>query len=344
MNSIINDSVKTYYGEVLENKYDLRTSACCPIDAMPEFLKPLLKNIHPEIQQKFYGCGSPIPTCLEGKTVLDLGCGTGRDVYLLAQMVGEQGQVIGIDMTEQQLEVAKSHEEFHRQAFGFKNSNVKFSHSYIEDLRPAEIADNSIDVVVSNCVINLAANKEKVFQEIFRVLKPGGELYFSDVYADRRIPAELLDDEVLLGECLSGALYEEDFRRLMHQVGFTDFRRMEQGMIELHDADIVRKAGMINFSSQTVRAFKCELEDMCENYGHVAFYLGTIEQQPHAFDLDDHHHFRTGLPEPVCGNTAKMLTETRYKKHFTVLGDFSTHYGLFDCSNEPVNETEGRCC
>ena len=341
-NAMITDSVKNYYGEVLSNKYDLKTSACCPIDAMPRYLLPLLKNLHSEIQEKFYGCGSPIPHALEGKTVLDLGCGTGRDAYLLSQLVGESGQVIGIDMTDKQLDVARAHQDFHQQAFQHQRSNVSFHQSYIEDLSQ-HIIDNSIDVVVSNCVINLSPNKHQVFKEIFRVLKPGGELYFSDVFASRRIPDAIFKDPVLLGECLGGAMYMPDFRRMLNTLGIFDIRTVSQGEIELHDEEVLEKAGMIEFSSATVRIFKLDLEDDCEDYGHVAIYQGGIKHSPHAFVLDDHHVFKTGLPVPICGNTANMLSQSRYHPYFTIHGDFSQHYGHFDCSDDaPVDPSN--CC
>jgi ubiquinone/menaquinone biosynthesis C-methylase UbiE len=343
-NTAISDSVKNYYGEVLKNSSDLKTSACCPIDAMPRYLLPLLKKVHTEVKDKFYGCGSPLPFGLQGKTVLDLGCGTGRDVYLAAQLVGEKGRVIGIDMTEQQLEVARSHIDYHQQQFGYAKNNVEFHHAYIEDLSTANIADASVDVVISNCVINLSANKKAVFKEIFRVLKPGGELYFSDVFADRRIPEALKTDAVLLGECLGGAMYTEDFRRVLNTLGCLDIRAMSKSLIVLDDEEIVQKVGMINFYSMTMRTFKCDFEDQCEDFGHVAFYQGTIKETPHQFVLDDHHVFKTGMPVPICGNTAKMLVETHYAPHFKVIGDFSTHYGLFDCAPSDDKAAGGACC
>ena len=340
----ITDSVKNYYGKVLQTKEDLKTSACCPISAMPKHLLPMIKNLHNEVQEKFYGCGSPIPHALKGKTVLDLGCGTGRDAYILSQLVGESGRVIGIDMTENQLAVARKHQDFHKKSFGYKKSNVEFHQAYIEDLKSAGIADNSVDVVVSNCVINLSPNKAQVFSEIFRVLKPGGELYFSDIFANCRIPNDLQKDPVLLGECLGGAMYIEDFRRMLNKIGNWDFRTVSKDIIKLHDDTIAKQAGMIEFYSATVRAFKCDFEDVCEDYGHVAFYQGSIEHAQHVFVLDDHHVFKTGLPVLVCGNTAKMLSETRYQDHFKVIGDFSTHYGFFDCSGDSSRGDEAPCC
>ncbi len=341
----ISESVRHYYGQVLQASTDLKTNACCSIDAMPPHLKPLLAQIHPEVLERFYGCGSPLPPALEGMTVLDLGCGTGRDCYLLAQLVGPEGHVIGVDMTHEQLEVAVRHRQWHAERFGF--ANIEFLHGHIENLHTVGIADDSIDVVVSNCVINLSPEKPRVLAEIFRVLKPGGELYFSDVFADRRIPAELRQDPVLLGECLGGALYWEDFRRILQELGCPDVRRVKRNPISIDDPDVFNKIGMVNFESITVRAFKMALEDRCEDFGQVAVYLGGIAQHPHSFDLDDHHHFETGRPLRVCGNTADMLAGSRYGSYFQVLGDKSRHFGLFDCSpgsQSGTSKTEGACC
>jgi arsenite methyltransferase len=341
----ISESVRHYYGKVLQSTNDLKTSACCSIDAMPAHLKILLSSLHPEVLERFYGCGSPLPPALAAKTVLDLGCGSGRDCYLLSRLVGAEGRVIGVDMTPEQLEVAVRHREWHAAQFGF--ANVQFLHGQIENLAPLGIADNSIDVVVSNCVINLSADKPKVLAEIFRVLKPGGELYFSDVFADRRIPGNLRHDPVLMGECLAGALYWEDFRRILHDLGCPDVRIAKQNAISLDDESVAAKIGMVKFQSITVRAFKLPLEDRCEDYGQVAVYLGNIAEFPHAFDLDDHHHFETGRPMRVCGNTADMLEATRYAGHFQVLGDKSRHFGLFDCAPgviADVSKAEGACC
>jgi len=340
------DDVQDYYGKVLKTKDDLKTSACCPADAPPAYLRPYIKNIHETVLSKFYGCGTPVPESIEGCTVLDLGCGTGRDVYILSQVVGEKGKVIGLDMTDEQLSVANQYIGWHMDQFGYKQQNVEFKQGYIEDLKTAGISDNSIDVVISNCVINLSPDKEKVFSEIYRVLKPGGELYFSDVFADRRISKDLQEDKILLGECLGGAMYTEDFRRMMTKIGMADTRVMSKTPLELHDPEVVAKAGMINFSSITIRAFKVELEDLCEDYGQVAYYKGTIPEHTHSFVLDDHHEFFTGKPMTVCSNTANMLKDTRFAPHFRIEGDMSTHYGVFDCSSSDASPAAkgGACC
>jgi SAM-dependent methyltransferase len=241
-------------------------------------------------------------------------------------------------MTPEQLAVARKHTAFHADKLGY--ANVDFREGFIEDLHALGVADNSVDLVVSNCVINLSPDKPRVFRELFRVLKPGGELYFSDVFADRRIPAPLAGDPVLLG-----ALYLEDFRRLMAEVGCADIRFASRSRLALRNPEIERKIGFVNFESITVRAFKLALEDLCEDYGQIATYLGTLPECPHAFDLDDHHHFAAGKPMLICGNTADMLGQTRYARHFRVTGDKAVHFGLFDCAPGPSTQNDqGACC
>jgi arsenite methyltransferase len=339
----ITASVREYYGRVLQSSADLKTSACCLAETLPRHVREILKTLHPEVLERFYGCGSPIPPALTGATVLDLGCGSGRDCYVLSKLVGPQGRVIGLDMTEEQLAVARRHQAWHAEKFGF--ANTEFRQGYIEDL--SGIADGSVDLVVSNCVLNLSPDKPRVFREIFRVLKPGGELYFSDVFADRRIPAALAADPVLLGECLGGALYVEDFRREMARVGCLDARVVASSRLTLNNEDIQRQVGHIAFHSMTLRAFKLNLEDRCEDFGQVATYRGTLAESPQSFDLDDHHHFVAGKPMLVCGNTADMLARTRYAPHFVVQGEKTTHFGLFDCGPAPLaaaKDSPAGCC
>lgn len=343
-------SVRDYYGRVLKTNRDLKTAACCTGDSFATPVHEILKQIHPDVIVKFYGCGSPIPPELTGKTVLDLGSGSGRDCFILSKLVGPGGRVIGVDMTPEQLDTARRHVGYHMDKFGFPQPNVEFLSGYIEDLKSLGIKNDSVDVVVSNCVINLSPDKQRVFAEIFRVLKPGGELYFSDVFADRRIPTHLAEDPVLLGECLGSALYIEDFRRLLARVGCLDHRVVSSSRLALTDPAIEQKAGIIGFHSLTVRAFKLDLEDRCEDYGQVAHYLGTVAEQPRSFVLDDHHRFETNQPQPVCGNTAAMLSRTRYAQHFKIIGDTSVHYGLFDCGPKSATGPEngaapsGSCC
>jgi SAM-dependent methyltransferase len=192
--------------------------------------------------------------------------------------------------------------------------------------------------------INLSPDKESVFREIFRILKPGGELYFSDVFSDRRISEYLRADPVLYRECLAGALYTEDFRRLFLKLGCFDYRIVNSKKITLDDPGVEKKVGMINFYSLTVRAFKLELEDRCEDYGQMAVYLGTIPEFPHSFTLDDHHTFLKGKPMTICGNSADILEKTRYREHFKIIGDKANHYGLFSCSPVKVKDDNSSSC
>ncbi|SNR86717.1 methyltransferase domain-containing protein [Hymenobacter mucosus] len=336
METLTQQQVQEYYGRQLRTQDDLQTNACCT-DDIPLEHRQILAQLEPEVLEKYYGCGVAVPPAVEGCTVLDLGSGSGRDAYLLSKLVGEQGHVIGVDMTEEQLAVARRHVQAHTERFGYQQPNVEFRHGYIEDLRTANIPDNSVDVVVSNCVINLSTDKEATYREIFRVLKPGGELHISDVFADRRIPEVLRQDPVLYGECLSGAMYTEDFRRLLHHIGIRDYRLTASRLLTIGNPEIEQKVGNIKFYSLTVRAFKLpHLEDRCEDHGQVATYLGTLPGHPHAFSLDDHHRFETGRPMLVCGNTAAMVGETRYATHFRVIGDQSQHFGLFDCGPSPA--------
>lgn len=341
------DLVKGYYGSVLSGAADLKTGACCCTDPISPAHRAVLATLDEEVLDRFYGCGSPIPPLIEGRRVLDLGCGAGRDAFLLSALVGPNGSVIGVDFTAAQLDVARRHRDVQAERIGLSHSNVDFRLGAIEDLAAAGIADASIDVVVSNCVINLSDDKERVFAEIRRVLKPGGELLFSDVFADRRMPAALARDPVLLGECMGGALYVEDFRRLMRRVGFADHRVVASRPVSIDNAEIEARVGNVAFSAMTVRAFALPtLEDACEDYGQVAIYLGTIPDHPHRFDLDNHHAFVAGKPMPVCGNTAAMVGETRFAPHFRVIGDRSRHFGTFACSRPAPGaaaSTDGGC-
>lgn len=341
--------IREYYGEVLKSAADLKTNACCTSDALPARHRAILAEMPGEVLEKFYGCGSPIPEAVEGMTVLDLGCGSGRDAYLLSKLVGPAGQVIGVDMTPHPLEVARKHLSQQMRRWGFPRPNLEFRTGFIEDLRGAGLADASVDIVVSNCVINLSPDKPRVFEEIFRVLKPGGELFFSDVFSGRRIPEALRDDAMLQGECLGGALYHEDFRRLLRGLGILDHRVVSRRRIDLGDEVLREKIGRVDFYSMTLRAFKIpDLEDLCEDYGQVATYLGSVADHPHFFSLDDHHVFETGKPVLVCGNTAAMLSQSRLGKHFRLLGDRATHFGPFPCAPAADKSIDGgnsgACC
>jgi len=350
MSTFTHQKVSDYYGKILQTKKDLKTSACCTLDKIPAYVKEPLKLIEEEIQTKFYGCGAPIPLVLDGIKVLDLGCGTGRDCFVLSYFVGEEGEVIGVDMTDEQLEVGNRYLSIQTEKFGYSKPNVRFVRGYIEDLDEIDLPDNYFDIVISNCVVNLSPDKPSVLKEVYRVLKRGGEFFFSDVYADRRLPRWAQRDPILLGECLGGALYWKDFERLAKKTGFNDPRIYACSKIDLLDQETIDKIGFAKFNSITYRLFKIEeLEDACEDYGQAAIYKGTVKESPHQFMLDNHHIFENGKPMLVCSNTARMLADTRFSKHFEVRGDLSVHYGLFDgCGETPIevstNKPVGGCC
>lgn len=335
-----------YYGDVLKKSSDLKTNACCTMESIPNHVKDKLKNIHDDVLSTYYGCGLVMPDCLENTKILDLGCGSGRDVYLLSQFVGRNGKVIGVDITDNQLEIAQNKLKYHMDKFGYLNSNVEFKKGNIEELDTLGIK-NDLDIVVSNCVVNLCKDKEKVLKNVFDLLKTGGEFYFSDVYSSQRIPSELAQDPVLWGECLSGALYWNDFLNIAKKCGFTDPRLVKSNLITIKNKELEEKVGDIKFYSATYRLFKLPgiLESDCEDYGQAVIYKGTIPQHNSSWNLDNHHKIIAGKIFTVCGNTWNMLNCTRFKDHFEFVGNFNTHYGIFDgCGTGIPFENGGSCC
>ncbi len=322
--------VKTYYSRAIQKTPDSKTNACCSSKELPEHIRDSLNLINDEIKVKYYGCGSPIPLCLENLRILDLGCGTGRDCYVMSKLAGTDGFVYGIDMTEKQVAVARKHISRQMEKFGYDKANVKFIFDYIENIGK-HFESQSLDVITSNCVINLTEDKEAVFANAYHVLKFGGEVYFSDVYADRRVPSELSKNPVLRGECLGGALYYKDFETIARKVGFADPRVVSKRVIDINNGEIKKLAGNIKFCSMTYRLWKLKgLQDCCEDYGHMVVYNGRIPESPHNFMLDNGHIFYKNKPERVCGNTALMLSETRFKKYFEIFGSFKEHFGAFE--------------
>ncbi|MFC1627453.1 arsenite methyltransferase [Patescibacteria group bacterium] len=163
------------------------------------------------------GCGNPvaIASLKSGELVLDLGSGAGFDAFLAAKQVGKKGRVIGVDMTDEMLKKARENAK----KGGF--DNVEFRKGDIEDL---PVKNEEVDVVISNCVINLAPNKEKVFKEIYRVLRVGGSLMVSDVVLTKSLPDKIKNDEKLLSGCVSGAVLKQDYLKLLKKVGFDNIK------------------------------------------------------------------------------------------------------------------------
>jgi len=320
------EAVREYYTK-LRGSEDLKTSACCTQPA-PHIVEAL-KRVPTEITEKFYGCGNPIPNGIEGMTILDLGCGTGRDCYIASQLVGSNGVVIGLDMTDPQLEVAKKYVSSYTKTLGYGRANMKFVKGYIEQISSV-VSPQSVDLIISNCVINLSPDKSAVLKGCYDALKFGGELHFADVYSDRRVPESVKRDDVLVGECLGGAMYRNDFLRLCGEIGFQCPRELTSKPIEVNNEELQQKVGNIKFYSITYRLFKLKtLEPTEEDYGQIARYKGTIPRCAHGITLDERHVFETGRPTAVSGNTAAIVQDSWLGKYFDVSGDRKTHYGEF---------------
>jgi arsenite methyltransferase len=339
------DNARRYYGEALGGTADLRTNACATVEAPAPAVRTALGRVHPEVRARYYGCGLVAPEAIAGMRVLDLGCGAGQDAFVLAQLVGERGEVVGVDATPTQLEIAQRWRDWHAAEAGFARPNTHFVAGDIARLCDLGLEPGSFDLIVSNCVINLVADKPAVFRAAHALLKPGGEMYFADVYADRRVPAALLADTVLHGECLAGALYWGDFLAAAKAAGFGDPRLASDRPITITDAAIAAKLEGIGFWSATWRLFRLDgLEPECEDYGQAVVYRGTIPGHEARLRLDKHHDIEAGRAFPVCGNTWRMLGESRFAPHFTFIGDFSRHYGVFPgcgggCPFDPAGAT-----
>lgn len=342
-------NAQTYYGKVLGSSDDLRTDACMTAETPPAHVLRALGNVHPDVRARYYGCGLVTPAHLDGARILDLGCGAGQDAYILAQLVGEHGSVVGVDATPEQLAIARTHTDWHRERFGY--ANVSFLDGDITQLDRLGLEAASFDVIVSNCVINLVEDKAAVFAGARALLKPGGELYFSDVYADRRVPEHLRRDPVLHGECLAGALYWNDFLRLAHGAGFDDPRLVTDRPLAISDPAIAAALGAARFYSATYRLFNIAgLDSACEDYGQAVRYKGGVLGAEDAFALDKHHWIEARRMFPVCGNTFRMLRDSRFAAFFEFFGDEARHFGIFKgCgadlpfSSDGVTATSG-CC
>lgn len=230
---------------------------CCPVQYDPRFLAA----IPAEVIEKDYGCGDPSAFVKSGETVLDLGSGTGKICFIAAQVVGPEGRVIGVDMTDDMLEVARRNAPVVAENIGY--ANVEFRKGRIQDLETTEppIASDSIDVVVSNCVLNLVETPEKrrLFEEIFRVLRPGGRAVISDIVSDQEVPQHLQNDPVLWSGCISGAFVEDGFTAAFAAAGFDDIELLKR------DEEPWQTVEGIEFRSVTVRAWKSQEERKFQN-------------------------------------------------------------------------------
>jgi len=235
---------------------------------------------------------------------------------MLAHLVGEKGSVVGIDMTDEQLAVAEEYQEYHREKFGYSKPNTKFVKGYIEQLTKAGLEPNSFDIIISNCVVNLSPDKRAVLKEAYTVLKDGGELYFSDIYADRQLAEEIRKHKLLWGECISGALYWKDLHRLAEEIGFTCPRLVTGNIVDIDKPDLKEAVQGAEFVSVTYRLFKLPKGTKCE--AREAIYDGDIRGAEKEFKFDEKYTFKAGDVKVVDGEAAAILQNTRFSEYFTI--------------------------
>jgi len=251
-------ATRNRYAEAAQNK---EPALCCPVDYDPQYLQA----IPAEVIEKDYGCGDPSKYLKSGETVLDLGSGTGKICFIAAQVVGPKGKVIGVDMTDAMLEVARRNAPLVARHIGY--ANVEFRKGMIQDLQSnlesdePLIADESIDIVVSNCVLNLVEpnGKQQLFAEIYRVTKKGGRVVISDIVSDQPVPAAMQQDPELWSGCISGALTKVDFIMGFVAAGFDNVKTLK------FDTTPWRTVAGIHFHAITIEASKGVTEDGCDS-------------------------------------------------------------------------------
>lgn len=314
----VHDSVKKYYGSRLGSSSDLQTSAAssCSLSWMPQIVREALSLVHPEVTKKFFGCGLPFPAKLGECSVLDLGSGSGRDCFAFSKLVGPNGHVTGIDMTEEMIAESKQYIQYHQEKFGYLKPNVTFVQGYMEKLSEAGLQKDSTDVVLSNCVICLCPDKKSVLKQAYDVLKEGGEMYFSDMYASKPVPDHMKQDAVLWGEGMGGALYWQDLISLAVSVGFSTPHLVSASLIVVHNHELQAKAGDIQYASVTYRLFKLPNNPVCAEA--EVTYKGTIEGFQDQLNFDSSHCFKKDIPNKVNGEMALILQSSRFSPDFKI--------------------------
>ncbi|KAM8924809.1 arsenite methyltransferase [Pelodytes ibericus] len=317
--------VKEYYGKSLKSAKDLKTYTCVtPSKPLPKFIREAINDIHEEVSSRYYGCGLVVPECLENCHILDLGSGSGRDCFVLSKLVGEKGRVTGIDMTDEQVlaagnvEISRKYIDYHMKKYNYQKPNVEFFQGYIENLKDANLSDTSYDIIISNCVINLSPDKKAVLREAYRVLKDGGEIYFSDVYSNKVLTDDLRKDKVLWGECISGALYWEDLFKIAEEIGFSAPRLVTARHSPIGNKDLeelLRKsAGDYKFVSATFRLLKLPRDVPKEK--SLVIYNGGITGCENEIQFDANFTFKEGQVVEVDEELCRFLKSSRFSDEF----------------------------
>ncbi|MCF6158026.1 MAG: methyltransferase domain-containing protein [wastewater metagenome] len=303
----VRESVNTFYAAAIRPQEEL----CCPISYNPSDVS----HIPRDVLNISYGCGSPVTLAniTPGESVLDLGSGGGIDCFIAAKRVGENGYIIGVDMTNEMLINAHASRRTVAKNLGF--DNVRFIKGFLEEV---PLTDGCVDLVTSNCVINLSSHKEKVFQEIFRVLKSGGRFVISDIVSEKEIPLSIKQNRRLWGECIAGAVTETQFVDMAKSVGFYG--------LEIVNRYLYKEVEGYTFYSITVRGFKYRKSDECRYMGQYAIYKGPLR----SVSDDDGHTYPFGVPVEVCTDTAWKLSNPPYQ-------------GMFLLSDTKAEDTKKSC-
>jgi arsenite methyltransferase len=333
--SQIEEAVRDRYSQ---GAVTVERGLCCPTSYDPK----LLQLIPREVIDRDYGCGDPTRFIQEGQTVLDLGSGAGKVCFLASQVVGPGGHVIGVDMNDEMLGVARRNAPQVASRLGYGNVDFRKGkiqdlaldlerleawlrenpvrtaadlgrlESHTERLRATEplIPEGSVDVVVSNCVLNLVkpADKQKLFSELYRVLRRGGRAVISDIVSDEDVPDHLKADPDLWSGCISGAFREDLFLEAFEQAGFYGVSLLER------QREPWRTVEGIEFRSVTVAAYKGK-EGPCRDQKHAVVYRGPFKK----VEDDDGHVLRRGIRTAVCEKTYNIYSQEPYGLHFELV-------------------------
>jgi radical SAM protein with 4Fe4S-binding SPASM domain len=290
--------VRRFYGKAAEEP---QKELCCPTGYPTEDIS----HIPQEVIDRFYGCGSPmsIADIKPGESVVDLGSGAGIDCFIAAKKTGPNGKVIGIDMTDQMLRVANECRPIVANNLGY--DVVEFRKGFLEEI---PIEDKSVDLITSNCVINLSPDKKRVFSEMWRILKDHGRIVISDIVSEVEVPPHIVTNDKLWGECIAGALMEEQFVSYLEQAGFYGIQVLKK--IYWKDVENYK----FFFFSITVRGYKFEKTAGCVFIGQRAIYNGPFK----AIVDEEGHLFPRGEEVEICTDTARKLQNPPYVGMFII--------------------------